>query len=667
MKNNVPARYSIFPGSKPVIFFLELPVNSKRHYIYIIALLLLLIAVCPQYALAQAGRLPSPAELKRLSVEELMNMEVMSVSRTPQRLTEAASAIQVVTGTEIRRSGATNLPDALRLVSNLQVAQYNSNAWIISSRGFNTIFANKLLVMIDGRSVYTPLFGGVIWELQNLLLEDVDRIEVVSGPGGTLWGANAVNGVINIITKKAKDTQGTYAAASVGTFLKNNFELRHGNKIGNKAFYRVYGQHFDRGPSILPNGNDNADAWGMTQAGFRADWTPSQADELTMQGDFYAGARKTPNLSSDCNGQNILGRWTHTFSAKSDLMLQLYYDRYYRDDVPLNGFDKMNTYDIDFQYRFPVGKRQSFLVGIGYRMAQDHVEFRTTQVGILPPKKNLGRLNGFIQDEISLNDQLKLTVGTKLQHHFYSGFEVQPSARLAWNTQRKSTLWAAISGAVRTPSRFDVDYYLPAFPVPPPGASVAGGPNFVSEKLLAYELGFRIQPSAFASFSIAAFYSIYRDLYSVEPLPGTLTYQIQNGSEGKSWGLEISGGCQLTQNWKLRGGYTYFDKDLRSKPGHVFDPAYLGNDVKNQVLLQSILDLSSHWHIDMVGRYLDYLPKTLATASVKGYVSFDLRIAYQSKFFELSLVGQNLETNKHVEFGNFNIPRSMYAKIACRF
>ncbi|MBV9986938.1 MAG: TonB-dependent receptor [Chitinophagaceae bacterium] len=605
--------------------------------------------------------------MKRLSVEELMNIEVTSVSRMPQKLTEVASALQVITGAEIQRSGATNIPDALKLLSNLQVAEYNSSAWIISSRGFNTIFANKLLVMIDGRSIYTPLFGGVIWDLQNLLLEDVDRIEVVSGPGGTLWGANAVNGVINIITKKARETQGTYISASAGNFIKDNAEIRHGGRIGPKMFYRIYGQHFDRNVSFLANGNENSDAWGMSQAGFRLDWTGSPVNTYTVQGDFYAGSRKTPGFHSNSDGQNVLARWNHTFSPRSGLSLQVYYDRYFRDDVPSSGYDKMKTYDLDFQYSFPIRQRQSVLVGFNYRMSQDEVVYATPAVAILPPKKDLERVSGFIQDEIRLLDSLKLTVGTKLQHHFYAGFGLQPSVRLAWTFRNRSTLWAAVSRALRTASRFDVDIYLPAAPQPPTVASVAGGPNFVSEKVLAYELGYRIQPSNYASFSAAAFYNVYGDVYSVEPDPGTQTYRIQNGSEGKSWGLELSGGCQLTNSWKLRGGYTFFRKDLRTKPGHVFNPDYLGNDAENQVTAQSILDIFRRWHLDISGKYIDHLPATIATPAVAGFVEMDLRLAVDLKPFEIAVVGQNLLHERHVEFGSFRIPRSVYFKIACRF
>jgi len=627
-------------------------------------LLFLLIVLSGEWTMAQQKL--APAQLKKLSVEELMNIEVTLASRTPQKLTESASAIQVLTGEDIRRSGATNIPEALRLVPNVQVAQITASAWIISTRGFNTIFANKLLVMIDGRTVYTPLFGGVIWEQQNIVLEDVDRIEIVSGPGGSLWGANAVNGVINIVTKGAKNTQGLYVMASAGTFIKDMAAVRYGGKIGKKIFYRVYGQHFDRKQTTLSDGTGNTDAWGLTRGGFRMDFEATASDAFTLQGDVYDGARKTAGGNSPLNGQNILGRWSHTISDKSDLSLQLYYDRYFREDIPGTGSDKLKTIDIDFQHRFPL-PYQSFLWGVGYRFVKDEALFRTTNVGILPPEKNLNLFNGFLQDEITLHEQVKFTIGTKFTHFTYSGFELQPSARLAWNIQSKSTLWTAVSRAVRAPSRFDVDYFLPTYSVPPTSPSVAGGPNFISEKMTAYELGYRFQPNQRSSFSVATFYNVYHDLYSVEALPGTLTYQIQNGSEGESWGAELSANYQVTDKWRLRGGYTYFDKDLRAKPGHSFTPDYLGNDVKHRAVLQSILDLPFHLQLDIAARYLDKLPKTIATVAVPSYFTFDTRIAYTFRQYEIAVVGQNLWEEKHTEFGALNFPRNLYAKISARF
>lgn len=630
----------------------------------LLRLLLLSSLFCFHYSQAQVL---SPKELKKLSVEELMNVEVSLVSRTPEKITEAASAIQVITGEDIRRSGASNVAEALRLAANLQVNQLSSSVWLVGSRGFNTIFENKLLVMIDGRTIYTPLYGGVLWEQQNVLLEDIDRIEVVSGPGGTLWGPNAVNGIINIITKSSKETQGLYAKAGAGSFIKDMAAVRYGGRICDKLHYRIYGQHFERSSTETVNGTRNTDAWQLTNGGFRMDWNASSKDDVTFQGEYYGGKRKTIPSGSPLNGQHLMGKWSRSLSDRSDLALQIYFDRYYREDAPSASYDKMKTVDADFQHRFPIKGRQNFVWGAGYRFVKDDANYRNLSgAGIVPRFKRLDLFTAFAQDEIFLTDSLRFIVGSKLLHNVYTGWEWQPSVRIAW-IKNQTTLWAAVTRAVRTPSRFDVDFYLPMTLQPPNVPSVAGGPGFVSEKLLAYELGYRFQPNHVSSFSIATFYNVYSDVYSVEPKPATLTYQIQNGSEATSWGLELAGNYQVTKDWRVRGGYTYFKKDLHAKAGHNFDPGYLGNDVRNQAMLQSILDLPAHIQFDLAVRYLDPLSKTFATAAVPSYFTFDARLAYTFKGFELAVVGQNLAEKKHTEFGTITIPRSVYGKITARF
>lgn len=638
--------------------------DCLRRYVRIVSILVVIFSASPA---AYTQERLSAAELKKLSIEELMNIRVTLATRTPQRLTETASAIQVISGEDIRRSGAANLPDALRLLPNVQVGQLNSSAWIIGVRGFNTIFANKLLVMIDGRTIYTPLFGGVIWDLQHVLLEDVDRIEVVSGPGGSLWGANAVNGVINIITKSSKNTQGTYVSAAAGNFIRNQLEFRNGGKLGKTSTYRIYGMHMNRRHTFFPDGEKNTDAWKASQLGFRMDFAPTDRDEINVHGDLFFGERKTTPEHSGLNGQNLMGTWTRKFSPESDVILSVYYDRYFRKDAPGAASDEMNTADVDFQHRLPAGKRHELLWGVGYRYVRDHFKSETQNVAILPPKKNLDLANAFVQDQFSISDKLKLTAGTKVLHNVYTGLEIQPSIRAAFHPTNSQTLWAAVSRAIRTPSRFDRDYYLPAYPVPPANPSVAGGPDFESEKVNAYELGYRVQPTSLSSFAASAFYSRYPNLYSVEPLPGTLTYQIMNGSEGNSWGVELTGVYQVTEGWRVRTGYTYIDRKLSPLPGHDFNPEYLANDAKHRFLVHSILDLPGKIQFDIVGRYVDDLKETLATVAVPDYFMIDARIALVSKYFEFSVVGQHLSKKRHAEFGKFEIPRTIYAKIAARF
>ncbi|MEI9918441.1 MAG: TonB-dependent receptor plug domain-containing protein [Bacteroidota bacterium] len=604
-------------------------------------------------------------KLKSLSIEELMNIEVTSVSKVPQKLSEVASAVQVITNEDIRRSGATNIPEALRLSPNLQVSQLNSSAWIISARGFNTVFANKLLVLIDGRTVYTPLFGGVIWDIQSVLLEDVDRIEVISGPGGSLWGANAVNGVINIITKKARDTHGLFLTGAGGDFMKTQVAARYADSIGSNFFYRVYGQHSERNSTYHPDGTRNADSWKNTQMGFNLGFYPTSSDEVTVQGDVNLGNRESTLPGSVFDTQNILARWNHTANERSNFSLQAYYDRYWTND-PLSFGDELRTVDLDFQYKVTLAKKHKLLWGLGYRNVHDHVLNRGV-AGLVPEKRVLPIYSGFIQDEISLTDHLKLTIGSKFLHNVYTGFEFQPSARLAFSPSEKNTLWTAVSHAIRAPSRLDVDYFLPIEPQPPSVPSVAGGPNFQSERLNAFEAGYRTQPSSKISMSFATFYNIYNDIYSVETLPGTQTYQIQNGSAATSWGGEFSGTYQVTNSWRLRGGFTYFGKDLHAKAGHVHDPSYLANDAKHHLMLQSMLNLPFNFNLDIVARYMDYIPASFATVRIPEYATADVRLAFTYKAMEIAVTGQNLARSKHSEYDALKIPRSYFGRLTFRF
>lgn len=611
---------------------------------------------------AIAQDISSIDDLKKLSVEELMNIEVTSVSKKPEKLDEVASAIQVITNEEIRRSGATNIPEALRLASNLQVAQLNSSAWIISARGFNAAFSNKLLVMIDGRTVYTPLFAGVFWDVQNYPLEDVERIEIISGPGGAIWGANAVNGVINIITKKASETQGVYASAGIGTFLRENATLRYGGKINSNLSYRLYGMYFRRDHTLLPNESDNTDKWKLGQAGFSVDWTPSDADDIIISGNLYGGTHDNTPSESTVDGQNILTRWSRKFDNGGSLVIQAYYDRTWRRDIPSTISDQTETVDFEFDHSFQLARSNRFVWGGGYRFMDSQTHNGTPLLGLVPPMRRMYLYSGFIQDELSfINERLKLTLGGKIQHNVFSGFEVQPTARLAW-TASVNTFWGSVSRAIRAPSRIDVDYHLPTFPLPPESPSVAGGPNFTSEKLVAWEAGYRFHSSGNVSLSVSVFNNKYDDLYSVEALPNTLTYQIQNGTEGTSQGVEFTGKFQISKSWRLHAGYSYFDKTLKNKPGRIYDHSDLGNDAKNRVVIHSILDLPKNFQFDVTFRYIDTLPKP----HVSDYSTFDARLAWIYKKVELSVVGQNLYENQHAEFVNY-IPRAIYANVACRF
>ncbi|HEY3405740.1 MAG TPA: TonB-dependent receptor [Ohtaekwangia sp.] len=622
------------------------------------------VASCDLYA--QAQQESAGGNLKKLSIEELMEVEVTSVSRQPEKLTEVASAVQIITQEDIHRSGATSIPEVLRLSPNLQVAQLSSQHWIISARGFNAGFSNKLLVMIDGRTVYSPLFAGVFWDAQQVVLEDVERIEIISGPGATVWGANAVNGVINIITKRARDTQGLFVTAAAGSYLRGQYVARYGGQIGSRTYYRVFAQHNNRDNTFRSDGSDKDDRWYITQAGFRMGVEASESSSFSIQGNVYSGTEKTLPEESAIDGQNIMGRWNYAFSETSEMSLQLYFDRTWRRDIPSTISDELETYDLDFQHHFKWGSVQHVVWGLGYRLMEDKTQNATPIVGLVPQDRNMDLFSSFIQDEIRVADPLKFIIGAKFQHNEFSGFEIQPSARLAWQVNSRNTVWAAASRAIRAPSRIDVDYQLPTYDVPDGVPNVDGGPNFDSEKVLAYELGYRTQLSKKITLSLASYYNIYDDLYSVEALPNTVTYQIQNGVEGNSRGIEFSGTADILPDWRLRGGYTYFYKNLEPKPGHIANTAVLGNDAENIVLIQSTVTIVKYLQVDAVFRYIDQLPEPL----VSDYFSYDVRLAWVTKHWEFSVVGQNLYEKRHIEYATeqtAEIPRSIYGRISWRY
>ncbi|MBL9169470.1 MAG: TonB-dependent receptor [Verrucomicrobiales bacterium] len=600
--------------------------------------------------------------LKDMSLAELLDERVTIVSKTTELSSQAPAAVFVVTGEDIRRSGATSLPEALRLSPNLSVAQVNSSEWAVSARGFNNTLANKLLVMIDGRTIYTPLYAGVFWDAQHVLLEDVDRIEVVSGAGGALWGANAVNGVINVITRSAKDTQGTYITGGGGSFLQDFGAIRYGAAASSNLFYRVYVQRFDRNETSLANGRSAQNGWDLTQGGFRTDWDLSELSAFTFQGDFYGGTQSRPTSSIGIDGQNLLGRWTRRYANGAELKVQTYFDRTWRE-IPNAFVEDLKTYDIDLQHQLPLGERQTLVVGGGYRLMQDRIT-NTRVAAFLPPNRDLQLASAFFQDEIELvPERLKTTLGARIEHNDYSGIEVQPSVRLAYMPAERQIVWAAVSRAVRAPSRIDTDYYTPAPPVPVGVPRLSGGPGFEAEDLLAYELGYRVQPTDRLQFSISPYYNFYKDLRSLD-LIGPGSYVLANHYRGEIWGVELTSKYQLSDNWRIQGGYNYLHKNLwPDGPGGVNASVREGNDPQHQFSFQSILNLWNGFQLDATGRFVD----TLDNPRVDSYFSIDVRLAWQYKRMEFSVVGQNLYDSKHPEFGTQEIPRSVYGKITWRF
>src|SRR5436189_2240905 len=446
----------------------------------------------------------SASQLKQFSLEELLNLEVTTVSKRPEKLTEAASAIQVITQEDIRRSGATSIPEALRLASNLEVAQVDSRQWAISARGFNNTVANKLLVLIDGRTVYTPLFSGVFWDAQDTLLEDVDRIEVISGPGATLWGANAVNGVINVITWRAAETQGNLLVAGAGN-LERGAAARQGGKLGADGAFRVYGKISDRDHTSRADGTSAQDSWDSGQAGFRADWGTA-AGAVTLQGDAYRGTIDSATAGDiRISGGNLLGRWARQLAGGDRVQVQAYFDNTERE-IPGTFEERLNIFDVEFQHALRVRSQHSVIWGGGYRRADDHVS-NTAAIAFLPADRNLRWGNLFVQDEIALRgDQLRLTLGTKAQSNPSTSAEFLPSARIAWKPDASRLLWSALSRAVRAPARLDRELFVPG---QPPFFLLAGGPDFRSEISKVLELGYRAQPSPRASYSVTLFHSVH--------------------------------------------------------------------------------------------------------------------------------------------------------------
>ena len=609
----------------------------------------------------------SAAALKKLSIEQLMNLEVTSVSRRPERLAQAASAIQVITQQDIRRSGASSLPEALRLATNLQVAQVNSRDWAISARGFNSTTANKLLVLIDGRTVYTPLYSGVFWDVQDVPLGDVDRIEVISGPGATLWGANAVNGVINVITKRARETQGLVVSGGGGTELRGFGTTRYGGALGSHVNYRIYGKGWAREPSVLPGGQDATDDWHMEQAGFRLDWDASTINQVTMQGDLYNG-RISQATAGDIavSGGNVVAKWSHTVSANSAVTAQLYYDRTNRN-IPGTFGEDLDIYDVDLQHATRLGARHDVVWGLGYRLINDRV-VNSALLAFLPPHVTRQWFTGFVQDEIALiPDRLHVALGTKVEHNDYTGYEIQPSGRVSWRLSPSGTLWAAVARALRTPSRIDRELFFPG----QPPYLIAGGPGFHSEEELAYELGYRHQRGALA-LSVATFYSRYHGLRSVEQVnpPTPSPAVIANGQYGESYGAEVTADYLITKGWRVRAGHTELRIHIWPNPGSTDTTrgASESQTPDRQFFLFSSLDLPAHLRLDAGMRAIDDITRQ----QVPGYAELNAKLTWQpTPQLDLSLVGQNLLHDRHAEFGapatRREIERGVYGLVEWRF
>jgi iron complex outermembrane receptor protein len=612
------------------------------------------MAACAALLAAPAVRADIPAhdeDMAELSLEELANIQVTSVSRRSEALSGAAASIFVITGTDIRRAGATSLPEALRLAPNLQVARVDARNYAVTARGFSSPFENKLLVLVDGRTVYSPLFSGVFWDVQDVVLDDVERIEVISGAGATLWGANAVNGVINIITKSSAATQGALLAGTLGKDARDG-AVRYGGRMQGDGHYRAYAKHAENDDTRTAAGATVPTGWHRDQAGFRADWGAA-AQGVTVQGDVYdARLRQAGTPDIKVAGANLLGRVSRTFADGSSATVQLYWDRTERDQ-PLAFHERLDTFDLQLQHAVRVGANHHVVWGGGYRLGHDRVE-NGPAFGFLPGTLDLHWANLFAQDEIALRDNVRLTAGLKIEDNNYTGVEVLPTVRLAWNPRPASLVWTSLSRAVRAPSRIDRDLYSPIRPAVVNGVPqyrVAGGPGFESETANVFELGYRAQPAPSLSYSTTLFFSRYDRLRTLEPNPSGPGSVFENMADGLTRGIEAWATWQAADAWRLAAGGVVQRVGTTLQPGSRDLSGTTGlftSDPTHYWQVRSSYDLAPGQEVDVTVRRVGALPRP----AVPAYTAVDARWGWRIRpGVELSVIGRNLLDPRHAEFG----------------
>jgi iron complex outermembrane receptor protein len=641
-------------------------------------------------------------DLTQQSLEDLMNIQVSSVSKKEQKTSQAAAAVFVISRDDIRRSGALNIPDLLRMVPGLDVAQIDAGRWAITARGFNGQYSNKLLVLMDGRTVYTPTFAGVFWDTQNVPLDTIERIEVIRGPGAAVWGSNAMNGVINIITRNAGNTQGSYVVASAGSIGTGSETISYGGKARGLGAYRVYGEgfHIDSLPTF--GGLDGQDDWRLVHGGFRTDSTLSAKDSLTTEGETNRGnsgematmpisllppVTATVALHDIYSGWNLLSRWNRTISARSDTSLQVYFDHTNRGDSTYSI--GLETFDIDFQHHVLWGARQDIVWGLGYRVSSDDTS-PTLRIVFTPNDRVTQLFGSFAQDEIAIQpNRIHLSLGARVEHNDFTGFDFQPSARLVWTPDRKNMVWSSISGAERTPSRSDADIRVNYAAVPGAGlpalVSLFGNPNKKNERLTAFEVGYRNAWTSKFSVDSTVFYNRYRDVDSVEP--GTVSVEMNpapahllipsyfgSGLHGETHGVELFADWKVTSFWTLSPGYTFLSMHMRPFAGSQdFTDASgdEGGTPNHQAQLRSSIGLPHNFQWNTSAYFVNRLP----AVAIPSYTRVDTGLIWRAgERVSMSVVGQNVLKGLHPEYAGPSssvqtdlMKRALYAKITWSF
>lgn len=642
-------------------------------------------------------------DLTQKSLEDLMNIEVTSVSKKEQKTSQAAAAVFVISREDIRRSGALNIPDLLRMVPGLDVAQIDAGKWAISARGFNGQYSDKLLVLIDGRTVYTPIFAGVFWDSQNVPLASIERIEIIRGPGAAVWGSNAMNGVINIITQSSADTQGGYVTGGAGNASTGPEAVVYGGKARGLGAYRIFAEGFQANSLPTFAGLDGKDDWRLIHGGFRTDSTLSAKDLLTTEGEAYQGnagefatvpvtlsppATETIALRDRYSGWNLVTRWNRTISPRSDTSLQIYFDRTNRGDTTYNL--GLITFDIDFQHHALLGTRQDIVWGLGYRVSSDHTD-PTLRILFTPANRVYQLFSVFAQDEIAiLPNRLQLSVGARVEHNIYTGFDFQPSGTMAWTPDSKNMVWGAISGAERTPSRGDIDFRINYAAVPGPGnlptlISLIGNPRFKNERVTSYQAGYRNTLTSRFTVDSTIFYNRYRDVESVEPgVPGMETSPAPahllvpsyfgNGLYGETHGVEVFANWKVANAWTLSPGYAFLATHMHTQAGSQDFTDAAGDEGSNpdhQAQLRSSVSLPWNLQWNASAYFVNRLP----SAGVPSYTRFDTGLIWHAgERVSLSVVGQNLLKNLHPEYAGASVSvqsglmrRDAYAKLAWSF